>query len=102
MRAREGEENGRAALAAWTRSSTGASAMARGGRWSEGLACASLVAETVREGGAEGGEAQARARAAHGGAEAVAERRRMELHDDCNGGASASVLRARESERQGG
>jgi hypothetical protein len=75
--------------------------MARGGRWPEGLACASFAAEAVREGGAEGGEAQARARAAHGGAEAVAERWRVELHDDCNGGASTSVLRVRESERQG-
>jgi hypothetical protein len=101
-RVREGEEKGGVALAARTRSSTGASAMARGGRWPEGLNCASSAAEAVREGGAEGGEARARAQAAHGDAEAVAERRCMELDDDGSGGASASVLREREREREVG
>jgi hypothetical protein len=59
MRTREGEENGGVALAARTGSSTGASAMARGGRWPEGLTCASSAAEAVREGGVDGGEARA-------------------------------------------
>jgi hypothetical protein len=75
MHAREGEEKGGAALAAWTRSSTGALAMAREGRWPEGLSCTSSSTEAVREGGVEGGEARAQARAGHGGAEVVAERR---------------------------